>query len=109
MTAGHPVVLTGHFSRQAGSRLAFSVLLSNVLSDQAHLSGRKRGPLLPTPSLQGTRLQEGEGRAPHVESPCPRNLPVLTSPPRENPGSVPAHAFHSMPPPEAPLDANYLP
>lgn len=82
MTAGRPVVLTGHFSRQAGSRLAFSVLLSNVLSDQAHLSGRKRGPLLPTPSLQGARLQEGEGRAPHVESPCPRNLPVLTSPPK---------------------------
>ncbi|XP_045316683.1 uncharacterized protein LOC123589086, partial [Leopardus geoffroyi] len=38
VTAGRPVVLTGHFSRQAGSRLAFSVLLSNVLSDQAHLS-----------------------------------------------------------------------
>ncbi|XP_026899040.2 uncharacterized protein LOC106989291 isoform X4 [Acinonyx jubatus] len=38
VTAGRPVVLTGHFSRQAGSRLAFSLLLSNVLSDQAHLS-----------------------------------------------------------------------
>ncbi|VFV29136.1 Hypothetical predicted protein [Lynx pardinus] len=38
VTAGRPVVLTGHFSRQAGSRLAFSVWLSNVLSDQAHLS-----------------------------------------------------------------------
>ncbi|XP_042777267.1 uncharacterized protein LOC122209464 [Panthera leo] len=38
VTAGRPVVLTGHFSRQAGSRLVFSLLLSNVLSDQAHLS-----------------------------------------------------------------------
>ncbi|XP_038396286.1 uncharacterized protein LOC111096475 isoform X1 [Canis lupus familiaris] len=38
VTAGSPVVLTGNLSQQAGSKLAFSVSLSNLLSDQAHLS-----------------------------------------------------------------------
>ncbi|XP_065749279.1 uncharacterized protein [Phocoena phocoena] len=38
VTSGSPVVLAGNLSRQAGSRLAFSVSLSNLLSDQAHVS-----------------------------------------------------------------------
>ncbi|EPY76390.1 hypothetical protein CB1_001431008, partial [Camelus ferus] len=38
VTAGIPVVFTGNLSRQAGGRLAFSVSLSNLLSDRAHMS-----------------------------------------------------------------------
>ncbi|XP_057606639.1 uncharacterized protein LOC130861610 [Hippopotamus amphibius kiboko] len=38
VTSGSPVVLAGNLSQQAGSRLAFSVSLSNLLSDQAHVS-----------------------------------------------------------------------
>nr|XP_033696053.1 uncharacterized protein LOC101325118 [Tursiops truncatus] len=38
VTSGSPVVLAGNLSRQAGSRLAFSMSLSNLLSDQAHVS-----------------------------------------------------------------------
>ncbi|XP_014648875.1 PREDICTED: uncharacterized protein LOC106803070 [Ceratotherium simum simum] len=38
VTAGSPVVLAGNLSRQPGSKLAFSVSLSNLLSTQAHLS-----------------------------------------------------------------------
>ncbi|XP_030876767.1 uncharacterized protein LOC115937896 [Leptonychotes weddellii] len=38
VTAGSPVVLMGNLSQQTGSKLAFSVSLSNLLSDQAHLS-----------------------------------------------------------------------
>uniref|UniRef100_A0A8B9YY64 Uncharacterized protein n=1 Tax=Bos mutus grunniens TaxID=30521 RepID=A0A8B9YY64_BOSMU len=38
VTSGSPVVLTGNLSRQAGSRLAFSVSLSNLLGDEAHVS-----------------------------------------------------------------------
>ncbi|XP_027973286.1 uncharacterized protein LOC114219867 [Eumetopias jubatus] len=40
VTAGNPVVLMGNLSQQTGSKLAFSVSLSNLLSDQAHLSVR---------------------------------------------------------------------
>uniref|UniRef100_A0A8C7BRA5 Vitellogenin domain-containing protein n=1 Tax=Neovison vison TaxID=452646 RepID=A0A8C7BRA5_NEOVI len=40
VTAGSPVVLLANLSRQAGRMLAFSVSLSNLLSDQAHLSVR---------------------------------------------------------------------
>uniref|UniRef100_A0A9L0I8T8 Vitellinogen open beta-sheet domain-containing protein n=1 Tax=Equus asinus TaxID=9793 RepID=A0A9L0I8T8_EQUAS len=38
VTAGSPVVIAGNLSRQAGSKLAFSVFLNNLLRDQAHLS-----------------------------------------------------------------------
>ncbi|XP_043770238.1 uncharacterized protein LOC122701385 [Cervus elaphus] len=38
VTSGSPVVLAGNLSRQAGSRLAFSVSLSNLLGDEAHVS-----------------------------------------------------------------------
>ncbi|CAI9172796.1 unnamed protein product [Rangifer tarandus platyrhynchus] len=38
VTSGSPLVLTGNLSRQAGSRLAFSVSLSNLLGDEAHVS-----------------------------------------------------------------------
>ncbi|XP_070317228.1 uncharacterized protein [Odocoileus virginianus] len=38
VTSGSPVVLTGNLSQQAGSRLAFSVSLSNLLGDEAHVS-----------------------------------------------------------------------
>ncbi|XP_059751826.1 uncharacterized protein LOC132348415 isoform X1 [Balaenoptera ricei] len=38
VTSGSPVVLAGNLSRQAGSRLAFSMSLSNLLSDPAHVS-----------------------------------------------------------------------
>ncbi|DAA15673.1 TPA: hypothetical protein BOS_22577 [Bos taurus] len=38
VTSGSPVVLTGNLSRQAGSRLAFSVSLSNLLGDEARVS-----------------------------------------------------------------------
>uniref|UniRef100_A0A8D0NM76 Vitellogenin domain-containing protein n=1 Tax=Sus scrofa TaxID=9823 RepID=A0A8D0NM76_PIG len=38
VTAGSPVVLAGNLSRQVGRRLAFSVSLSNLLSDRAHVS-----------------------------------------------------------------------
>lgn len=61
VTAGSPVVLLANLSRQAGRKLAFSVSLSNLLSDQAHLSGRKRDSLQPLPSLQRAGLQEPEG------------------------------------------------
>nr|XP_025130429.1 uncharacterized protein LOC102408196 isoform X2 [Bubalus bubalis] len=38
VTSGSPVVLAGNLSRQAGSRLAFSVSLSNLLGDEARVS-----------------------------------------------------------------------
>ncbi|KAM7228105.1 hypothetical protein CapIbe_020559 [Capra ibex] len=38
VTSGSPVVLTGNLSRQAGSRLAFSVSLSNLLGEEARVS-----------------------------------------------------------------------
>ncbi|KAG5195055.1 hypothetical protein JEQ12_012344 [Ovis aries] len=38
VTSGSPVVLIGNLSRQAGSRLAFSVSLSNLLGDEARVS-----------------------------------------------------------------------
>ncbi|XP_061009876.1 uncharacterized protein LOC133063958 [Dama dama] len=38
VTSGSPVVLAGNLSRQAGSRLAFSVSLRNLLGDEAHVS-----------------------------------------------------------------------
>ena len=47
VTSGSPVVLAGNLSRQAGSRLAFSMSLSNLLSDPAHVSGRRRDPFVP--------------------------------------------------------------
>jgi len=47
VTSGSPVVLTGNLSRQAGSRLAFSVSLSNLLGDEARVSGRRRVVALP--------------------------------------------------------------
>ncbi|XP_032183674.1 uncharacterized protein LOC116580920 isoform X2 [Mustela erminea] len=40
VTAGSPVVLLANLSWQAGRKLAFSASLSNMLSDQAHLSVR---------------------------------------------------------------------
>lgn len=47
VTSGSPVVLTGNLSRQAGSRLAFSVSLSNLLGEEARVSGRRRVGTLP--------------------------------------------------------------
>uniref|UniRef100_A0A8C0E305 Vitellogenin domain-containing protein n=1 Tax=Balaenoptera musculus TaxID=9771 RepID=A0A8C0E305_BALMU len=38
VTSGSPVVLAGNLSRQAGGGLAFSMSLSNLLSDPAHVS-----------------------------------------------------------------------
>lgn len=57
VTAGSPVVIAGNLSRQAGSKLAFSVFLNNLLRDQAHLSGRRRDPFLPH-LLRGRVLRE---------------------------------------------------
>lgn len=71
VTAGSPVVLLANLSRQAGRMLAFSVSLSNLLSDQAHLSGRKRDPLLPLPLFSGPGYRSRRG--------ClssPRGVPV---------------------------------
>ncbi|XP_054390682.1 uncharacterized protein LOC100440962 isoform X2 [Pongo abelii] len=38
VTGGSPVIFTGNLTRQAGSKLAFSASLSNLLSDQAHMT-----------------------------------------------------------------------
>lgn len=59
VTAGSPVVLMGNLSWQAGSKLAFFVSLSDLLSDQAYLSGKKRDPLLPLPLFSGPGYRRG--------------------------------------------------
>lgn len=80
VTSGSPVVLAGNLSRQAGSRLAFSMSLSNLLSDQAHVSGRRRDPFLPL--FFNGQAWGGEGGVPHLESPSP-DPPVFTFHPRK--------------------------
>ncbi|XP_057171097.1 uncharacterized protein LOC113270878 [Ursus arctos] len=78
VTAGSPVVLMGNLSWQAGSKLAFFVSLSDLLSDQAHLSallekkaeaglqGVALGGELSVPGVVGLHLQGLLQRHSHV-------------------------------------------
>lgn len=67
--------------RSAGSEVASSVTLSNLLSEQAHLSGSRRDLFLPH-SLLGGQLWGGGPRTP-LKSPSP-SPPMLTSHLRES-------------------------
>lgn len=92
VTAGSPVVLAGNLSRQVGRRLAFSVSLSNLLSDRAHVSGRRRDPLPATlPRWPAFRL--GGGREYPSCGPQHPDPPSFSIPSKENPGSVSACTF----------------
>ncbi|KAM9583975.1 LOW QUALITY PROTEIN: uncharacterized protein ACIGJ3_002537 [Trichechus inunguis] len=63
---GNPVVLAGNLTLQVGSKLAFSAALSNLLSDQAHVSGRRWDAPIPYPNRLFSDEATGGLRAPFV-------------------------------------------